>query len=36
MLLCLLSLMDILHGAIDGLAMHPLDEFSTLPPLTNN
>ncbi len=36
MLLGLLSLMDILPNAINGFAMHPLDEASLLPPLTNN
>jgi hypothetical protein len=36
MLLGLLSLMDILPNAIVGFAMHPLDEASLLPPLTNN
>ena len=28
--------MDILPKAIDGFILHPLDESSTLPPLTNN
>jgi hypothetical protein len=36
MLLGLLLLIDILPNAIDGFAMHPLDEASLLPPLTNN
>jgi hypothetical protein len=36
MLLGLLSLMDILPDTIGGLAVHPLGESSTLPPLTNN
>ncbi len=36
MLLGLLLLMDILPNVIDGFAMHPLDEASLLPPLTNN
>ncbi len=36
MLLGLLSLMDILPNAINSFAMHPLDEASLLPPLTNN
>jgi hypothetical protein len=36
MLLGLSSLMDILLNAIDGFAMHLLDEASLLPPLTNN
>jgi hypothetical protein len=36
MLLALALLMDILPNGIDGFAMHPLDEASLLPPLTNN
>jgi hypothetical protein len=36
MLLGVLLLMDILPDAIDGYAMHPLDESSFLVPLTNN
>jgi hypothetical protein len=36
MLLGLSSLMDILPGAINGFAMHPLNESSALPSLTNN
>jgi hypothetical protein len=36
MLLGLSALMDILSDAIDGFELHPLDESSTLPPLTNN
>jgi hypothetical protein len=36
MLLGLASLMDILSDAIDRFAVHPLDESSSLPPLTSN
>ncbi len=36
MLLGLASLMDILPDAINGFAVHPLDESSSLPPLTSN
>jgi hypothetical protein len=36
MLLGLLLLMDILPDAIDGFAMHPLEESSLFPPLTYN
>ncbi len=36
MLLGLSSHMDILPEAINGFALHPLDEQSTLPSLTNN
>jgi hypothetical protein len=36
MLLGLSALMGILPGAIDGFELHPLDEHSSLPPLTNN
>ncbi len=36
MLLGLSSLMDILLGAIDGFALHPLDTNCRLPALTNN
>jgi hypothetical protein len=36
MLLGLSSLMDILPSAIEGFALHPLDETSTLPMLINN
>ncbi len=36
MLLGLSSIIDILPGAINGFAMHPLNKSSALPPLTNN
>jgi hypothetical protein len=36
MLLGLSALMDILPNAIDGFELHPLEEASTLPALTNN
>jgi hypothetical protein len=36
MLLGLSSLMDILPSAIEGIALHPLGETSTLPVLINN
>jgi hypothetical protein len=36
MLLGLSSLMDILPEAINGFALHPLDDQSTLSALTNN
>jgi hypothetical protein len=36
MLLGLVSLMDILPDAINGFAMHPLDDSLSLPPLTTN
>ncbi len=36
MLLGLSSLIDIFPSAINGFAMHPLDESSALPSLTNN
>ncbi len=36
MLLGLAALMDILPNNIDGFKLHPLEEASTLPALTNN
>ena len=36
LILSLSLLMDILHGAIDGFTLHPLDADSTLPALTDN
>jgi hypothetical protein len=36
MLLGLSALIDILSKAVDGFELHPLDDASTLPPLTNS